>query len=154
MKVAVPGYSSVVDEWVALSPENVPKRLSAMTSGQRSAAQNGQKLAPTYSSSGLPPDVSAGPLTRVSASPARLPLPTASRTCAGTEVTSDTSPLSAPPAGPRWLRPRGSRTGDRLHEHERHHDRDHREKDPAADLPAPGGGTLRGDLLLTGGCPA
>jgi len=46
VKLAGPGYSSVVDEWVVLSPENAPKRLSAMITGQRSAAQNGQKLGP------------------------------------------------------------------------------------------------------------
>ena len=44
---------------MVVSPENVPKRLSAMIIGQRSAAQYGQYSAPMYKISGLPLEVSA-----------------------------------------------------------------------------------------------
>ena len=57
------GSVSLLDEWIVLSPENVPKRLSDMTMAQRWAAQNGQYSAPMYSTSGLPPEVSGLPLT-------------------------------------------------------------------------------------------
>jgi hypothetical protein len=50
---------------VAVSPENVPNRLSATISGQRTAAQYGQKSEPTYSTSGWPAAVSGEPVTCV-----------------------------------------------------------------------------------------
>src|SRR5262252_2331575 len=69
--VGVAGYGSawpaplVIPERVAVSPENVPNRLSATISGQRNAAQYGQKSAPTYSTSGWPAAVSGEPVTCV-----------------------------------------------------------------------------------------
>jgi hypothetical protein len=52
----------VLDECVVVSPVKVPNRLRALAIAQRCAAQNGQYWAPRYSTSGLPPDVSAVPL--------------------------------------------------------------------------------------------
>ena len=57
------GLTSLLDEWIVLSPENVPKRLSDTIMAQRWAPQNGQYSAPMYRISGLPPAVSALPLT-------------------------------------------------------------------------------------------
>ncbi len=44
--VGVLGKTSVADEVVSPSPENVPNRESAITKGHRSAAQKGQYSAP------------------------------------------------------------------------------------------------------------
>src|ERR1700746_2069275 len=52
---------SVVEEWMVLSPENVPNRLRATIIDQRSAAQYGQYSAPMYSISGLPLEVRGVP---------------------------------------------------------------------------------------------
>ncbi len=46
MRVAVLGYTSRPEEWVNESPVKVPKRDSACTMAQRSAAQYGQYSAP------------------------------------------------------------------------------------------------------------
>ncbi len=66
----------------------MPNRLSATTIAQRSVAQNGQYSAPMYSTSGLPPLVSAGPLAAISGDFGRLPFPTWASVAAGTLVTS------------------------------------------------------------------
>src|SRR5215472_6544227 len=108
---------SMLDEWTVFSPVNVPNRLSATIIDQRWAAQNGQYSAPTYSTSGLPPEVSGvSVIFEKYAEPAALaagisllgmntellmlPPPTLSRTLCGTVVTFLVRVLSAAPVGP------------------------------------------------------
>ncbi len=62
----------------------VPNLRSAAAMAQRSAAQKGHHSAPMYSISGLPPEVSAGPVTGFSACVLELPMPTWASTLAGT----------------------------------------------------------------------
>src|ERR1700722_17334800 len=58
---------SVGEEWMKLTPDSVPNRLSAAASTQRSAAQNGQNSPPMWRTSGLPWAVgSATPLSGLS----------------------------------------------------------------------------------------
>src|SRR5579875_3742741 len=101
----------MLEECTVRSPENVPNRLSATIAAQRSAAQNGQYSAPMYSTSGLPPEVSGGPLTGCGVPVTPLPVPTASSVAAGTLVTSETTCASAAPVGPLLAPPDAAALG-------------------------------------------
>ena len=79
----------------------MPNRLSATIMAQRLAAQYGQYSAPTYKSSGLPPEVSGAGLPVMAWTfPVNVPAPTAFSVLAGTEVVVVTSEVRALPVGP------------------------------------------------------
>src|SRR5712691_4093388 len=79
---------SVAEDLVEPRWLQVPKWDSAMTSGQRSAAQNGQDSSPTKTIAGLPPMVSGGPgLGTACSGVTAWPGLTFVRTVSGTVVT-------------------------------------------------------------------
>src|SRR3954447_11982118 len=86
LRVGVLGKTSFGVDAVWPSPVKVPNRARAATTDQRSAAQNGQYSAPTYTMRGLPSAASGADVIALG-SVLTLPTPTLSKVATGIDVT-------------------------------------------------------------------